>query len=107
MNGRGLYAPGGRLYIAPAIRTTRSGMAPRSTTGLDVVKQRSRNLVRQVTVVWNDGCRSANSGRSCAKKLKPGMTWSRDGADVARRRSRSEEIYKAAAQRVGTPARMK
>jgi len=25
--------PGERLYIAPAIRTTRSGMAPRSTTG--------------------------------------------------------------------------
>jgi hypothetical protein len=29
------------------------------------------------------------------------------GADVARRRSRSEEIYKAAAQKVGTPAKMK
>src|ERR1700674_1972436 len=50
---------------------------------------------------------SANSCHSCPKKLTSGMTRVKAIADVARRRNRSEEIYKAGAQKIGDPSHVK
>src|SRR6202521_2096010 len=65
---------------------------------------RSRKIKSRHSRILRHRRQSANSCHSCPKKLTSGMTGVKAIADVARRRNRSEEIYKAGAQRLVTAA---
>jgi hypothetical protein len=81
------YVMSGRRCSRPRWRLARSVSGPSGST--------------------NERVLTANSSRSRPPKFTLAMTGLKCGADVARRRNRSEEIYKVGAQRLVTPGTKK
>ena len=94
----------GRWCHMSSLRAPSDTLASRSTTRWRSRSKLRCNLAGLVTTAEPDGRRPANSCHSCPKKLTSAMTGVRAITDVARRRNRGEEIYKAVAQRLVTPA---
>src|ERR1700674_3312876 len=87
-------------------------LTPYSNSGERLVWVRQRSITHPVSGPSRErllagntfGQESVNSCHSCPKTLTSGMTGVKAIADLARRRNRSEEIYKAGAQRLVTAA---